>query len=459
MGLFGDVWEAAAGLLGKTGAGAAAGFVVGGPVGAIVGGIVGSNVSDGPGAVNQSGMTPKQLLEAVLSGPGTGSLEEARRVGGEQARNQTQLHDGTRGVMTALESAWTGGAADAARAKLQPLADSSTSASSSLERNSGLTQTQLDQFVSLKNSLDREVAADPPTTGTYDDATPWDTDTEDKVNQYNQKAQANLDRYNAYNDQSSSNTAGRTIDYGQLGAFDGGDFKIDDSRPGPGPGDDGKVRGFDGRSDPGDGGYRPPPGGVQPPLPTGPPPGHETPSPRPYEPPRPHQPSDPGFRPGQYDDGTRAAGYTPPQPSSYPGYQPPSFGPGTGGGTNFGPGGGGGVGFGPGFGPGSGSGGFGPGSGSSGGPGSGATPGAGRGSGAMAPGQPGQVARPGMPGGPAGGAGRPGAPGMGPMGAGAGKGKGGEDEEHQRASYLQEADPESVFGGTDTKPVPPVIGL
>jgi hypothetical protein len=38
----------------------------------------------------------------------------------------------------------------------------------------------------------------------------------------------------------------------------------------------------------------------------------------------------------------------------------------------------------------------------------------------------------------------------------AGKGQGGEDEEHRRASYLQEADPESVFG-TDERSAPPVI--
>jgi PPE family protein len=37
-----------------------------------------------------------------------------------------------------------------------------------------------------------------------------------------------------------------------------------------------------------------------------------------------------------------------------------------------------------------------------------------------------------------------------------GKGEGGEDEEHRRASYLQEADPESVFG-TDERSAPPVI--
>jgi len=58
----------------------------------------------------------------------------------------------------------------------------------------------------------------------------------------------------------------------------------------------------------------------------------------------------------------------------------------------------------------------------------------------------------------AGAAGRPGAAGMGGMGAG--KGKGGEDDdEHQRASYLIEPDADDIFGGSDEKPVPPVIGL
>ncbi|MFB9303171.1 hypothetical protein [Kibdelosporangium philippinense] len=54
-------------------------------------------------------------------------------------------------------------------------------------------------------------------------------------------------------------------------------------------------------------------------------------------------------------------------------------------------------------------------------------------------------------------AGRGGGPGGMPVGAGAGKGSGGEDEEHQRASFLQEPDPDSVFG-TDEVTAPPVIG-
>ena len=45
-----------------------------------------------------------------------------------------------------------------------------------------------------------------------------------------------------------------------------------------------------------------------------------------------------------------------------------------------------------------------------------------------------------------------------PMGAGGGRGKGGEDNEHQRAAYLTNPDPETTFGGTEEKPTPPVIG-
>ncbi|MFC7618328.1 hypothetical protein ACFQV2_38135 [Actinokineospora soli] len=44
------------------------------------------------------------------------------------------------------------------------------------------------------------------------------------------------------------------------------------------------------------------------------------------------------------------------------------------------------------------------------------------------------------------------------MGAGAGaRGQGGEDEEHTRASFLVEDDPEALFG-TDQATAPPVIG-
>jgi hypothetical protein len=53
-------------------------------------------------------------------------------------------------------------------------------------------------------------------------------------------------------------------------------------------------------------------------------------------------------------------------------------------------------------------------------------------------------------------AGEPGAGSAGGMGAGRGQ-RGKDDEEHKRASYLVEADPDSIFG-SDERTAPPVIG-
>ncbi|SDH90672.1 PPE family protein [Actinokineospora alba] len=163
--------------------------------------------------------------------------------------------------------------------------------------------------------------------------------------------------------------------------------------------------------------------------------------------------------------GTTASGWVPPTTNGggpngpYPGVPGPGQGGPNNAGNNFFPGGGG---YGPGDPRGGGPrGGGGGGSGSTGGRGGGAGSGAGNGGG------PGSGARAGAGafgadagsrGGGAGGAGggRGGAAGMG-GGGGGGRGQGGEDEEHTRASFLQEADPDALFG-SDEITAPPVIG-
>ncbi|WP_326945393.1 hypothetical protein OG439_38180 [Amycolatopsis sp. NBC_01307] len=441
--------ESGADGLGKVLNGAGIGMLAGGLPGAIAGGYIASQTGTGADNPQAAGLSPGQLVQAVLTGPGTESLQSVHRAGVDQSKYQLQLEQGTRELTSGLESAWTGGAADAARERLQPLTASATSASATLDRNSTLSQTQIDQFHQLKNSLHPDVTDQPPTRSAWDVATPWDTDTEDKINQYNQKAQENVERYTSYSQQSSTNTAGRTIDYGQLREYSGGEFEVKDPKePVEPPAKRPRVGGGDDDHRPIGAQVQPPPAvhppGVQPPPPPGqvvpPPPGQVTP-------------------PGSYtqvpgvDDSVRAQGYVPPSTQFPPGYQPSSpSSPGSGFGPGFGPGGGG---FGPGGGFGSGgSGGFGPGS----------SPGTGSATGTRAPGAstgaglPGE-GRPGAPGGIRGGAaGKPGSPGMGGMGQGAKGGKT-EDEEHQRASYLVEADPESIFGASDERTVPPVIGL
>ncbi|MCR6489527.1 hypothetical protein M8542_42595 [Amycolatopsis sp. OK19-0408] len=456
MGLFGDMLDAAKHVgseiahtvesgaegIGKVMTGAGIGALAGGPIGAVAGAYVASQTGTGAANPQAAGLSPGQLVQAVMRGPGTGSLQSVHQAGVDQSTYQRRLEQGTRELTSGLESAWTGGASDAARERLQPLTASATSASTTLDRNSTLAQTQIDQFHLMKNSLHPDVTDQPPTRSAWDVATPWDTDTEDKINQYNQKASENVERYNAYSQQSSSNTANRTIDYGQLREYTGGDFTVEDPKD---PVEPPKKRA---RSDVGGGDDRSigsqvqPPPAVHPPVQPVQPPGQVTPP--------------PGSVPPGVDDSVRAQGYVPPTSTQFPpGYQPPGTGPGFGPGSGPGAGGG----FGPGFGVG---GGFGPGSGSGPGgfgPGSSGTssgsrgPGASTGAGALGEGRPGTAGgmRPGA-------TGKPGSSGMGGMGHGAKGGKS-EDEEHQRASYLVEADPESVFGGSDERTVPPVIGL
>ena len=163
--------------------------------------------------------------------------------------------------------------------------------------------------------------------------------------------------------------------------------------------------------------------------------------------------------PATRPSGLNPGGMTRP-PAGGRGSQRSGFGPGSMGAVpaagmagGFGPGSAGGGGYSGGRVPGAG---FGPG-GAAGAGGAGAGPGAATGARPMGgPGTagPGAAAAAG-----AGAAGRGGA-GAAPMGAGAGAGKGGrggEDDEHQRPTYLVEADPDDIFG-TDQRTAPPVLG-
>ncbi|MET8993815.1 hypothetical protein [Amycolatopsis sp. NPDC004169] len=457
MGLFGDMLDAAKHVgseiahavqsggerLGNVLTGAGVGLLTGGVPGAVAGAYVGSQTGSGAANPQAAGLSPGQLVRAVLSGPGTESLQKVHQAGVDQSTYQRRLEQGTRELTAGLESAWTGGASDAARERLQPLTASATSASTTLDRNSTLAQAQIDQFHRMKNSLHPDVTDQPPTRSAWDVATPWDTDTEDKINQYNRKAQENVERYTAYSQQSSANTAARTIDYGQLREYTGGDFTVQDPKEPVEPPARRRTRTGGGDDDRPIGAQVQPPPAVHPPVL---PPGQITP---------PGQVTPPGHvvppHTSGVDDSVRAQSYVPPSTQLPPGYQLPGTGPGTSDafGPGFGPGGGGFGAGGGGFGPGSSSG-----AGSGTGSGSGARgPGASTGTGVPGEGRPGAT---GVRGGPAG---KPGSPGMGGMGPGAKGGKGEEDTEHQRASYLVEADPESIFGGSDERTVPPVIGL
>ena len=427
---------------------------------------------------------PDELVRRVKAGPGPDSLGQAQQVGQAQSGEQHVIDAETLAIVGNLESAWTGQGGEAARMGLRPLADVSTSASTAMHDSQGTLNDQMTAFQATRDSL-QDVSSEPPTRDVVDTLTPWDTDTEDAINQRNGAIQRNNEIYQGFTASSDANGAKMPIDYGQIADVAEGGFELAPPPPVEAPQHVTAERWTPLAAPPGaSNGYEPPPQSIPQQAPPGP-----------YgQPPSPGGPQP--FVPAAQDGSTTAAGYTPPMPQS----GVPAFGPtgsnvaqvpnGTGFGPGYGPGGPGYVGApdGPGSqgaGPGPrapgvrlpGMGGPGPGPGTAGGYPRGGMPGGpgtgGPGSGTGAPGGAGRVtggapmseggagrggaAGPGAAG-PGGAAGGRGAGGGMPMGgAGGGKGKGGEDAEHKRAAYLKEADPQAVFGYRG-RATPPVIG-
>jgi hypothetical protein len=423
------------------------------------------------------------IWHQITTGPGTGSISNgqaaASRLKGAYQDRLTTID----GLAQEMDAAWTGGGAEAAQnAGAHPLRVWMEDSGTKLTDSDKYLGEQNNAFTTVHAQV-QEVPKDPPKNNLLNAVTPWTTDTDRAIRDYNTRGQANVDAFNTYYQASNDNGQNMptysalqgqqeniSVDQGKDGK------KKPDGKNGTGSGTGTGTGGGPG------GVHLPGPGGVPsfggPPATPG---GSFDPS---QVPGGNHGPVQvPGFDPSQVPGGNYdpsklpgAGNYTPPNftgdgthssgfaPSGVPDFGPgstPNFSvPGGGGGGGFGPGGSGGIGdptagFGPGgvgagFGPGGGGAGFGPG-GSTGAalPGGASASGAGRG---------GLGAGGGALGAGGAGAGRTGATGMGGMGAmghGA-KGQGGGDEE-RTSKYLLGDDPNEIFG-SDELTAPPVIG-
>ncbi|MEV8613138.1 hypothetical protein AB0383_35405 [Amycolatopsis sp. NPDC051373] len=398
---------------------------------------------------------PGELVRRVKNGAGLDSWGRAQHVTMSQAAEQQGIDSDTRAMIARLEAAWSGQSGDAARAGLQPMAEFATSSSSALSTSQGTLTDQGHAFQSTRDSL-QEVSDWPPTRDAVDVVTPWDTDTEDQINQRNAAVQRNNEIYQGFTSISDGHARAMPTEYGQM-PYAQGDVTA---------GNPSAVTNQQATNS-GPSTFRPQSSGLN---------GGSSQSSQNNSFVSQHVQDHAGNSHGPIGneqlpaaqenggDGTQSAGFVPPAE------------PGTGGGdaTRFtpnGPGVSGSSSYGPGNGPGGGSGfsgGF-----------SGGVPGLGEpGSGGRTPGTPGADPRTGGLGGPgrstgsgrlggateepvtrggAGATGARGANGM-PMGsAGAGKGANEEDKEKKSASYLLEPDPNALFG-YDGKATPPVIG-
>jgi hypothetical protein len=422
-----------------------------------------------------------QIWDQITHGPGPGSIENGQRAATRLKGSYEDRITTIDKLSRDMDAAWTGkGAAAAQNAGAHPMKAWMTDSGTKLADSDTYLGNQHNAFTTVAAKV-QEVPQSPPDNGFLNSVTPWETDTDRAIEDYNRNGQANVDAFNEYFKASSENGAGLPTYSALDGSLakvgvteDGQNGKDKDGGGRDGTGRDGGTSdpggsgstpgnlpgggGYQPGNLPGGGGYKPGDipgpgggngGGYQPPnIPGG---GNYQPG---------NIPGGGGYQPGNIPgyDGTKAAGYTPPNipgPGSDYG-SGGGFGPGGAGNLPGGPYGAGGAGggFGPG-GAGSLGGGFGPGSGSGGSLGAGSSTGSGG-----SPGSGAGMGRGGAGAAAAGGAGMGKAGGMGGMGmggmGGARGGQGGEDEE-RTSKYLMGDDPNDIFG-TDELTAPPVIG-
>jgi hypothetical protein len=420
------------------------------------------------------------IYHRIRGGRGAGAFSSNGAMTEQQSSLQSQINQQVSDLNNKMNASWTGNASDQAVSGAAPLATASDSASTALNQASDAMHNQVGSFHTAYNSVVPMSNAAPQNNvlNEFVSGLGVTTPLDQQITNYNTAGQQNVQVYNNYSTQSSTNAAEMPTDFGTL------------PNPHPDvtviPGPTGSSGGptYTGSVGPGGtGGNTPPsayqsPGGPRAgggpvwtnpgePIPVGssggPGPGGGV-----WElPPTTIQSASPtmefppgggGVPPGEFTDpnfpnGMGPFGGLPPNEEGQSGGRG-TFNPLTGEWTSGEPGFGGSGGFGGAGGPGGfggagGSGGIG--TGASGGAGGSGTSGAGGNSGAgIGPGA--EEAAFGRPGGLAG------APGGAPGAMGGGRGaRGEEDEEHKTAEYLQEADPDAIFG-TDQMTVPPVIG-
>lgn len=412
------------------------------------------------GELVKHGMSPHQIYEFLTTGPGTDLLDDAQaatRVEWEAEEDRATM---IRRQGEMIRGGWQGTAADGAFGAAQPLAESAMRGVDELSLAEDLLDRQSGSFHRAANSV-RPVPPEPPQIDMHDPMAPF-SDFDKEVTTYQADVQHNLEVYHGYDGASEYNQTNMPAEYATIN-HSGGDIGVttEEARRGGSTGDFLEVAN-----------HEPPPGGDDSPSSgeRGDPGGGPSTGGSPVSGPETGGSSVGGPGTGGSPVGGPAGSQPPPRqttPSDFvPSVATPSFplpstvptGPTPGGfvaGLPFGgyPGGGTGGGTGSGTG-GPGARGGGPGAGERGAPGTGVrggVPGAGPGSAAIAAEE--AAARRAAAAAAARGAG-PGILGGAPVGGG--RGKGDEDEEHQR-KFLIEIDSESTFG-SDVLTAPQVIG-
>src|SRR5690606_33315771 len=116
-------------------------------------------------------MSLPELVRQVKAGNST-QWESGVQVARQSAESHAEISDRGRRALTVLESAWTGGGAEAAQAKIKPAIEATHEAANTYEGNARTLADGASTFDQLKSALVPMPDA-PPTRNFYDKITPW----------------------------------------------------------------------------------------------------------------------------------------------------------------------------------------------------------------------------------------------------------------------------------------------
>ncbi|WP_406640188.1 hypothetical protein [Amycolatopsis sp. WGS_07] len=173
-------------------------------------------------------MPIEDIVKAVQASDPSG-WHEGTAAARELAAEQEMLSQDLSGTLTKLESSWTGEGADLVAERLRKVRASMVDAHQAFSANENTHSTGIALHENLRNQL---TSIPPAPTG---DLAPtvglMNADVLSQFAEHGSAQQKNLETYEKFTSDSQGNTQQLKVDYGKIGAYDGGDLTIQQQHP------------------------------------------------------------------------------------------------------------------------------------------------------------------------------------------------------------------------------------
>jgi hypothetical protein len=170
------------------------------------------------GEYGEQAMPIPDVIQAVREGSSEGWYTAASAAGVLAGGHVDAVGQASE-LLEDVGAGWQGDAAALALQRILRMIDVSKQASESYQDNADNLNGVAEEFDALKRSVE-SMPPRPPDKSLWDLVTPWQTDTEAAISEYNAKATENLEKYNSYASSVEGATQRLKLHYGHVEQFD-----------------------------------------------------------------------------------------------------------------------------------------------------------------------------------------------------------------------------------------------